>query len=175
VSSASLGDIERALSKLSSKDPALVHQALLPFCVPFNSAESEVFAERNTIREIFSLESVEEILAALERRKGSSFATKTLAILNKLSPTSLKVTHRQMRVGRDLDLESCFKLEYKLSQAFMKSHDFYEGVRAQLVDKTKDPKWNPPTISQVSSELVNKFFNDPAVMDINGKESSAKL
>jgi len=65
-------------------------------------------------------------------------------------------------------------MEYKLSQAFMQNHDFYEGVRAQLVDKDRKPKWKPNSLDQVTDAMVNDYFNYPATVTLQ-EHSSSKL
>ncbi|WP_369012524.1 enoyl-CoA hydratase/isomerase family protein, partial [Klebsiella pneumoniae] len=65
------------------------------------------------------------------------------------SPTSLKVTLRQLRLGREMDYEDVDAMEYRLSQGCMAGHDFYEGIRAVLVDKDHSPHWEPAALSGV--------------------------
>jgi len=78
-----------------------------------------------------------------------------------MSPTSLKVVHRQIKVGKKIGFKETFELEYKLSQEFMRSNDFFEGVRALLVDKDKNPKWKPTTVQEVTKDMVDKYFMAP--------------
>uniref|UniRef100_A0A8C2JEI3 3-hydroxyisobutyryl-CoA hydrolase n=1 Tax=Cyprinus carpio TaxID=7962 RepID=A0A8C2JEI3_CYPCA len=70
--------------------------------------------------------------------------TETLA---KMSPTSLKLTFRQIQEGERMSLQEVLVMEYRLSQACMRGNDFYEGVRAVLIDKDQSPKWKPSTLS----------------------------
>jgi len=167
VKSDVLENLEKKLSELPTKDISKIREVLQQFSSPLPSPvdTSEVFMNENFIHKVFSLPSVEEIVRALEKEK-SPFASKILDTLNKMSSTSLKVTHKQMIVGKNLDFQNCFDLEYKLCQAFMAGSDFYEGVRALLVDKTKDPKWNPPTLIQVSAETVESYFKFPVTLKL---------
>jgi len=58
-----------------------------------------------------------------------------------------------------MSYEEVFKMEFRISQTFMnKKQEFFEGVRATLVDKDKKPKWNPSTLAEVSSKEVDEFF-----------------
>lgn len=50
-------------------------------------------------------------------------------------------------------------MEYRLTQRFMNDHDFHEGCRAILIDKDRNPKWNPATLEEVSDEIVEKYFS----------------
>ena len=63
-----------------------------------------------------------------------------------------------LREGKPLDLESCLALEYRLSQRFMASHDFYEGVRALLIDKDLAPKWRPASLGEVTEADIAAYF-----------------
>ena len=79
--------------------------------------------------------------------------------LQACSPTSLKVTLQQLRHGREQDLASCLTMEYRMSQAFLHGNDFYEGVRAALVDKDRQPRWSPKQLADVSEDAVNRYFD----------------
>ncbi len=78
------------------------------------------------IQKAFSANSVEEILRRLQN-DGSDWAKKTAETIAKMSPTSLKVTLKQMRLGKGLGLKEALELEYIMGQHFCADHDFYEG------------------------------------------------
>ena len=108
---------------------------------------------RAAIDRCFAAETVEAILDSLAReaaRRGpdGEWAAETRAGLLTKSPTSLKVTLRQLIVGRGYDLDRRSSLEYRLTQHFMAGHDFYEGVRAVVVDKDQNPRWRPPRLGR---------------------------
>jgi enoyl-CoA hydratase len=105
----------------------------------------------------FAQDSVEAIMASLER-DASLFAAETLKTLKTKSPTSLKVAFRQIHEGADLAFEDCMRLEFRLSNRFMRGHDFYEGVRAVIVEKDNAPKWQPATIEGVTDAAVAAYF-----------------
>ncbi|CAG0901763.1 unnamed protein product [Darwinula stevensoni] len=107
---------------------------------------------------IFSADSVEEIVQRLEK-DGSNWAKDQKHTLMKMSPTSLKVTFEQLKRGAQLSLKDCFCMEYRLSQRFCTDHDFYEGVRAVLVDKDNNPRWKPDRLEEVTAEKVAHYFN----------------
>src|SRR6185437_34135 len=103
---------------------------------------------RAAIDRSFAGETVETILAALSvvaanPGPDAAWAAETRADLLKKSPTSLKITLRQLTVGRDYDLEAALNLEYRLTQHVMAAHDFYEGISAALVDRDRNPRWRP--------------------------------
>jgi enoyl-CoA hydratase len=118
---------------------------------------SPLAAERDRIDRIFGLESVAGIITALEA-DGGEWAAKTLAILRTKAPLSLCVSFRQLREGRDLDFESVMVMEYRLSQRFMADHDFFEGVRAIIIDKDNEPRWRHGAIDDVMEAEVDTYF-----------------
>ena len=112
---------------------------------------------RDTIDRCFAFDTVEEILASLAR-EGTEWADRTARELQTMSPTSLKVSLAQMRRGALLDFDDALRLEYRMTQAVMTGHDFYEGIRAVLVDKDRTPRWQPAELSQVSGDDVERHF-----------------
>ncbi|KAL5510793.1 hypothetical protein EMCRGX_G006395 [Ephydatia muelleri] len=109
------------------------------------------------INSTFDKGSVEGIMDELKSR-GTQWTLAQYETLKKMSPTSLKVTHRQLTKGANLSFEECFKMEYRISQGCMRGKDFYEGVRAVIVDKDNNPHWDPPTIAEVSEQHVDAYF-----------------
>ncbi|MBO0739411.1 MAG: enoyl-CoA hydratase/isomerase family protein, partial [Alphaproteobacteria bacterium] len=111
----------------------------------------------------FADDRVEAILEALAAEPAISGATadwaaQARASLLTKSPTSLKITLRQLTIGREYDLEAALTLEYRLSQHVMAAHDFYEGIRAVLIDRDQQPHWRPPTLAEVGEDTVNAYF-----------------
>ncbi|MCH9756113.1 MAG: enoyl-CoA hydratase/isomerase family protein [Gammaproteobacteria bacterium] len=89
---------------------------------------------------------------------GSQWAFETRDVLLKQSPLSLHITLEQMRRAEGLNLADCLEMDYNLTYHFMQGHDFYEGVRALLVDKDKTPQWSPASWQAVSEEEVSRYF-----------------
>ncbi|XP_023336814.1 3-hydroxyisobutyryl-CoA hydrolase, mitochondrial [Eurytemora carolleeae] len=90
---------------------------------------------------------------------GSEFALKTLKALKRASPRSLKVAHRQITEGRNLNsLSQALNLEYRLVLRCCENDDFYEGVRALLIDRDNSPKWNPSSLQEVTDSMVDEYF-----------------
>eukprot|EP00658_Telonema_sp_P-2_P012039 TRINITY_DN14591_c0_g1_i2.p1 TRINITY_DN14591_c0_g1~~TRINITY_DN14591_c0_g1_i2.p1 ORF type:complete len:446 (-),score=102.12 TRINITY_DN14591_c0_g1_i2:110-1318(-) len=116
---------------------------------------------RDKIDGLFSGETVEQILAGLDA-DGTEWATKQAGLLRKMSPTSLKITHRQIREGASKDLAECLQMEYDMTQACMANKDFFEGVRAVLIDKDNTPVWHPTELDQVSVSDVDAYFQAAA-------------
>ena len=113
--------------------------------------------EAACIAEIFASTYVEEIFAQLSRRN-TPFARETLRILKTKSPTSLKVTREEILRGKTKKMSECMKMEYQIAKHFLKSHDFFEGIRAVLVDKDHAPHWQPESLEKVTDADVAAFF-----------------
>lgn len=78
--------------------------------------------------------------------------------MSKMSPTSLKVTHRQLELGSKMSLPQCLNMEYRMVVRHLENSDFKEGVRALLIDKDQKPQWNPNNLESVTEERVQSFF-----------------
>lgn len=118
------------------------------------------------IDKLFQSNSVEGIVHNL-KTDGSPFAQKQAETLAKMSPTSLKITFKQLQAGGTMSLQEVLVMEYRLSQACMvKGGDFYEGVRAVLVDKDHSPKWSPSTLNEVSEQSVEDCFSSLGERDL---------
>ena len=141
-----------------------VESALAAFAVDAN-ASCPLALHRAAIRTHFAPAAVEEIIKSLAADP-AEWAQKTAAQLKTLSPTSLKVTHEALRRAKTLSFAECLKMEYRLSQACMARHDFYEGIRALLVDKDKAPRWNPSRLEDVDESMVAAHFAEPAAGDL---------
>ncbi|VDL83471.1 unnamed protein product [Nippostrongylus brasiliensis] len=102
--------------------------------------------------------SVEEILGNL-RKENSKWAQDQLNTLSKMSPTSMKVTFKQIENGAKMSFSKVFTMEYRLTQRALEDHDFHEGCRAILIDKDKNPKWKPATLEEVSDEHIERYFS----------------
>ncbi|WP_209121348.1 enoyl-CoA hydratase/isomerase family protein [Alkalihalobacillus sp. BA299] len=133
---------------------------LKKYSQPLNVSTSNLATSQEKINQHFSFNTMEEIVSSLqiEANNGDEWAKDTLNILLSKSPTSLKVTLRQLMQGEKQSLVDCFKMEFVLGMNFMSLHDFYEGVRAVLVDKDRSPNWQPSKINDVSEETVLAFF-----------------
>lgn len=114
-------------------------------------------AAREELDQCFSASTVEGIVAALSESK-SEWCEKTLSWMAGKSPTSQKISYRQVREGATMEFEENMIMEYRMSQACMAGHDFYEGVRSVLVDKDHAPKWSPATLEEVTDEIVDAHF-----------------
>jgi enoyl-CoA hydratase len=112
---------------------------------------------RAAIDHCFSAASVETIQAALEA-DGSEWAKGAHAAMGEKAPICEKVTLRQLERGSTMTFEDCMVMEFRLSQRAMAAHDFYEGVRAAVIDKDRAPKWRPAALTEVSEADVDVWF-----------------
>lgn len=118
-------------------------------------------SQRRWIEECFAGGSVEEILAALHDRPERE-ATAAAQAIAKNSPTSLKVTLRALRRGREYaDLGRCLQQEFSIAMMCVREGDFVEGVRAAVVDKDRRPRWRPDRLEDVTEGQVDSFFAGP--------------
>ncbi|NXS83277.1 HIBCH protein, partial [Erpornis zantholeuca] len=160
VESEKLPALEKDLIALKSPSKEKIADLLNSYhmkCTVDQEKEFVLDEHMEKINSLFSANSMEEIVKKL-KQDGSPFAMKQLEAINKMSPTSLKLTLRQLREGASMSLQDVLRMEYRLSQACMKGHDFYEGVRAVLIDKDQSPKWKPAALEEVSDEFVDNCF-----------------
>ncbi len=137
----------------------------------------------DTIAHCFQFDTIEDILQALSRRAhpvsnsaerpaiganqpreglaviaDEAWCRETLALLQSKSPLSLKVTLQQLRKANQLSLAECLQMDGQLVKHFIQDHDFYEGVRALLIDKDKTPCWLPESLAVVTAEHLDRYF-----------------
>jgi enoyl-CoA hydratase len=106
----------------------------------------------------FAHDRMEDIFASLQR-DGSELAQSTLKTLNEKSPRGMVVTLRLLRLARaSSSLEECLVREYRAALQVFASDDFREGVRAAVIDKDRNPRWSPPGIEDVTSEMIAPYF-----------------
>ena len=155
---ARLAEITRALAAIDPEEGArrATDEVLAGFAAA-DAGAPPLADHRAAIDRCFAGDSVEEVVGALAA-EGGEWAAKTLAVLESKSPTSLKVTFRQLREGRDLDFAEAMRTEYRLSQRFCAGHDFPEGVRAAVIDKDNAPRWRPDRLADVSETDVDAYF-----------------
>lgn len=127
------------------------------------AGEGPVMQRKAAIDHLFAGNMVENILAALDRESSSGsgdadWAAKTAATMRAKSPLSLKLALAQVRRGKTWDFETCMRMEFRIVSRVINGHDFYEGVRAVIVDKDNKPRWRPATLPDVSEDEVERHF-----------------
>ncbi|KAL5071525.1 hypothetical protein RYX36_022412 [Vicia faba] len=162
---ARLAWLEERLGKLVTDDPSIVEASLSQYADLVYPERNGILHKIDTIDRCFSHDTVEEIVEALEKEAADSLDQWCLTTLRKLkeaSPLSLKVILQSIREGRFETLDQCLVREYRVSvRAISKqvSSDFIEGVRARMVDKDFAPKWDPPSLKDVSEDMVDHYFS----------------
>ena len=139
-------DVEAVLTDLSVSPP-----------------EARLTGNAKRIDSLFGHDTLEEIVAALQADE-SEWAQKELKAVRAKCPTTSKVALRQFaeNAGCD-DFAANMRMEYRIASRMMLRHDFAEGVRAVLIDKTGDPEWDPAAPEGVHEALLDGIFaEDPA-------------
>ncbi|MFJ5370134.1 enoyl-CoA hydratase/isomerase family protein, partial [Bosea sp. CER48] len=117
-------------------------------------------AERPVIAGAFGGETLVEVIARLNKAaaSGSAFAGKLLQTIATKSPTSVAIAFEQMRRGAGLDFAEAMRTEYRIVSRIARGHDFYEGVRAVVIDKDQAPRWLPATLEAVRQADIDAYF-----------------
>jgi enoyl-CoA hydratase len=137
-------------------DPSIGELALLFDESPGRSMLEEA---RPWIDDAFAADTVAEIVERLRARPEAEAST-TADLLGELSPTGLAVTLASVRASRELpDLRAALEQEYGLVMWFAATQpDLAEGISAQVLDKDRSPRWNPPTIADLPDDLTETAF-----------------
>jgi enoyl-CoA hydratase len=119
---------------------------------------SELAAQRSWIDECYAGDTVNDIIAAL-RGHDSEQAHAAADLIAIRSPTAVSVALQAVRRAAKLEtLEDVLTQDYRVSSACSRSHDLVEGIRAQIIDKDRKPKWSPATLAEVSAADVDAYF-----------------
>ncbi len=155
VASSRMAALAEALCEERPVDDILADFAMTP------APESGLMGHRGSINRCFAFDTVENILASLDRdaRALDSWSEATAKTIRSKSPTSLKLALEQVRRGKGLTLEEAMRLEWRIVSRICHGHDFYEGVRAVIVDKDNAPRWNPLELSAILPRHIDAFFD----------------
>ncbi len=152
-----LDDLTDALCRTG--DLALIEEAAGPAPGGFGRLVPQIEAA-------YTADTVAGILTRLDdltRRDGeSSWARTAAARIRRNSPLALSVALESLRRAAGQTLAQALDTEFRVSVAMQRTHDFVEGVRAQLVDKDRAPRWRPATLAEVTAEDVATIFAPPA-------------
>ncbi|XP_010275255.1 PREDICTED: 3-hydroxyisobutyryl-CoA hydrolase 1-like isoform X3 [Nelumbo nucifera] len=156
--------LEEALFKVNTSDPAVVSTIIDKISEHPPLKAKCAYHRLDAINRCFSKRTVEEILSALEKEAANgadNWLSETIQSLKKASPTSLKISLRSIREGRLQSVGQCLVREYRMCCHVLRkdvSKDFFEGCRAILLDKDRNPKWEPLRLDLVSDDMVNLYF-----------------
>ncbi len=153
IPAAGFEEIKTALVDTWPVDPLLDERHVDPGAGTLEAHEEQ-------IARCFSAPSVEEIVGRLGDLSGpaGTWAQGVIGDLRSRSPLSLKVTHRHIGGARTLDLRQTLQVDYRLACRFLDGQDFYEGVRAALIDKDGKPRWHPDRLEDVTPAMVEDCF-----------------
>ncbi|MFI6983555.1 enoyl-CoA hydratase/isomerase family protein [Embleya sp. NPDC050154] len=145
--------LDAALEALAGRDSG---EVVARFAEP--APGGELVERRGWIDACYASDSVEEILERLEA-DGEQAAKQAAEHIRAKSPTALKVTLASLRRARELaSLEAVLDQEYRVSTVALGTPDLAEGIRAQVIDKDRAPRWSPDTLEAVRPEQVAAFF-----------------
>ncbi len=119
---------------------------------------SSLAAQRDWIDECYDRDSVTDVVAALRGRDAGP-ATEAADLIESRSPISVSVTFEALRRAAKMEtLEDVLIQDYRLASASSRSHDFVEGIRAQIIDKDRNPKWSPASFTEITAADVEAYF-----------------
>jgi len=130
---------------------------------------SALAAQRDWIDECFAGDSVADIVTALRGRRGPEAepANEAADLIATRSPIAVSVALEAVRRAAKLEtLEDVLIQDYRVSSASARSHDLVEGIRAQIIDKDRNPKWSPATLAEVTAADVEAYF-EPVEDDLS--------
>jgi enoyl-CoA hydratase len=162
IPSAKLAAIPDALAECRSADE--LRKRLAALSIP--PAPGKLEAARDWIDICFGADTVEEIFARLSANEAEA-AQVALATMKKASPTSLKITLRNMRDAAKFSrIEECFIQDYRIALACVAGHDMIEGIRSTIVDKDRNPAWRPDTLDKVTPQIVGRHFQPVGALEL---------
>lgn len=109
------------------------------------------------IDELFGGETLQEVFERLTAAN-SDFARDSIKTLSQNCPISLEIAFRQVKTGRALNFKECMELEYRILSRILKSSDFYEGIRAAVIEKDRNPQWSVSKLSNLSPLDIDPYF-----------------
>lgn len=155
VPQGALSQLIQALADTHLPDKAAVTKVIAKFMI--NPPPSGLLQSQDKIEKYFSATSVEAILQNLENAQ-DEWCKQTAIVLKTKSPTSLKVAFHEINHGRGLSFDECMQMEYRVTMRFVEGPDFFEGIRAAVVDKDHKPLWQPAMLQDVTVKAVANYF-----------------
>ncbi|WP_010298274.1 enoyl-CoA hydratase/isomerase family protein [Candidatus Odyssella thessalonicensis] len=155
LSSTKMADLRLALTQAQS---TVEIDAILT-SVNEVAAIATLSTHQQLIDDIFGQSSLHEILAKLYQSENAK-AYEWARNLSKKCPLSMAITFTLLQNNKGLSLKQCLPVEFRLSQSFVDNYNFFEGIRALLIDKDNEPKWQPSHISQVDDIEVKAYFKE---------------
>ncbi len=119
----------------------------------------EIAARHRAIERVFDRPSVAAIAEAAAAEP-TGWGAEQWRVIEGRSPTSVRLAFAQLARGRSLAFDDAVRLEYRIVHRILEGHDFFEGVRAVLVDKDQAPGWRPATLEEVDETAIEAYFAD---------------
>jgi enoyl-CoA hydratase len=152
VKAADLPEILEALCESGDPDPVLSGFAT-------GAARETHDAAIHAIQRHFSRADLRSVLLSLiGDSEVDAFSERTLQTIRKRSPTSLEVAFRSISAGAMLGMKDCMRMEFRILNRMLIGHDFYEGIRAAIIDKGDRPRWDPPTLDAIDASAIEAYF-----------------
>jgi enoyl-CoA hydratase len=127
----------------------------------------KILKRRDWIERCFRGDTIEDIVAALSACDADG-ASEALDAMRKASPTSLKITLRNLREAASFErVEQSFQQDYRIALACIAGHDFIEGIRATIVDKDRNPQWRPEKLGDVTQDIVDRHFRSVGALELS--------
>jgi enoyl-CoA hydratase len=143
---AELGD---ALNKGEPVDAVMRHRKEI--------APGQIVANRDLIGRCFAAPSVSEILTRLDA-ESSPFAAAAAKAMRAKAPLSLAIAYRQMSIGGRLSMDEAMRTEFRIVSRVCRGEDFYEGIRATILDKDSAPRWSRASLDEITPKDVEAYF-----------------
>jgi enoyl-CoA hydratase len=129
-------------------------------------AAGKLETARTWVDHCYSADKVEDIVGHL-RGSAEDQTRAALDVIGKASPTSLKVTLRNLRDAAKFErVERSFQQDYRIALACIAGHDFIEGIRATIVDKDRNPAWDPAQLEDVTDGIVDRHFKPVGALEL---------
>lgn len=112
---------------------------------------------QDLIDDCFGGKGPQDILSAVTLQS-AEWAQNTAALLRSRSPLSLGVAFERMKRAQGQSYDRIIEDDYVIARRFMRGGEFFEGVRAVLIDKDKTPKWQPETLENLTETEVSGLF-----------------
>lgn len=159
-----IADFDHKLDHLEwSADASRSIEQLLVSFAGNETSSAELTSKHGLINKHFSHNTLDKIFTSLANETdpaAQAWCQDTLVTLNSRSPLAMAVTLELLQRGKLLSLSECFNMEYHLGCRWFGNNDFLEGVRALIIDKDKNPQWNPAVYTELKDQQIQDFFTE---------------
>ena len=157
VSSERQADLVQALTEADLSTDAFTRVSQIIDTFVAETDPPQLSNHQRQIADCFAGDSMEDILLRLEE-DNSEWSLSVIKTLQSKSPTSLKVTFEQLNRARRMEFDDIMKMEFNIACQFLHTPDFFEGVRAAVIDKDQSPQWRPDRLDKVDKKILDPYF-----------------